>query len=119
METKFNLHLCANYSQAKLKSAVCNCLLTDYIIEKLRNTIKKFNKEDIDLFYVYKDFEAAIEKGNRITFAGIEGWEQNKIDVYQDIFNLVVTLDDILAKAELIESGTVIGNGKGYGGTSC
>lgn len=108
METKFNLHLCANYSQEKLKSAVCNCLLTDYIIEKLRNTIKKFNKEDIDLFYVYKDFEAAIEKGNRITFAGIEGWENNKVEVYQDIFNLVVTLDDVLAKAGLIESGSVI-----------
>lgn len=108
METKFNLHLCANYTQEGLKSAVCNCILTDYIIEKLRTTIKKYNKEDIDLFYVYKDFETAIEKGNNVTFAGIESWENNKVSVYQDIFNLVVTLDDILAKAELIESGSLI-----------
>ena len=108
METKFNLDLCANYSQEKLKSAVCNCVLTDYIIEKLRQTIKKFNKEDIDLFYVYEDFKNAIEKGNRVTFAGIEGWEENKMAVYQDCFNLVVTLDDIVSKAGLIESGSII-----------
>ena len=108
METKFNLHLCANYSQEKLKSAICNCILTDYIIEKLKQTIKKFNNEDIDLFYVYKDFETAIEKGNSVSFAGIEGWESNKTSVFQDVFKIVVTLDDILAKAELIESGSLI-----------
>ncbi len=108
METKFNLDLCANYSQEKLKSAVCNCILTDYVIEKLRQTIKKFNKEDIDLFYVYEDFKNTIEKGNMVTFGGIDGWEENKVAVYQDCFNLVVTLDDIVSKAGLAESGTII-----------
>lgn len=108
METKFNLQLCANYSNEKLKSAICNCVLADYIIEKLRTTIKKYNDEDIDLFYIYEDFKNVIEKGNRITFADIEGWQANKIEVYQDVFKLVVTLDDILAKASLIESGSVI-----------
>ena len=108
METKFNMHLCANYTKEKLKSAVCNCVLTDYIIEKLKVAIKRFNQEDIDLFHIYKDFEVAIEKANIISFANIEEWENNKVSVYQDIFNLVVDLDDALAKAELIESGTLI-----------
>lgn len=108
METKFNLDLCANYSQEKLKSAVCNCILADYIIEKLRQTIKKFNKEDIDLFYVYEDFKNAIEKGNKVTFAGIDGWQENKMSVYQDCFNIVVALDDIVSRVGLVESGSII-----------
>jgi len=108
MEKKFELHLCANYTNEKLKSAICNCVLCDYIIEKLRLAIKRFNKEDLDLFYVYESFKKAIEKSEKITFAGIDEWEQNKIESYQDCLNIVVGLDDIATKAGKINAGDLI-----------
>jgi len=108
METKFDLHLCANYDNKKLKSAICNCLLTDFVIEKIRCAIKKYNKEDVDFFYIYEDFKNTIEKNNAITFADIDSWEKHKISVYQDCFNLLVNLDGVLSNANLIESGSLI-----------
>lgn len=108
METKFDLHLCANYSNEKLKSAICNCVLCDYIIESLRQAIKRFNKEDLDLFYVYENFKKAIEKSEEITFSSINEWEQNKISAYQDCLNIIVTLDDMAAKADKINAGDLI-----------
>lgn len=108
METKFDLHLCANYSNEKLKSAVCNCVLCDYIIEKLRLAIKRFNKEDLDLFYVFESFKQAIEISEAVTFSGIEEWEQNKINAYQYCLNIVVSLDEIAARAGKINAGDLI-----------
>ncbi len=108
METKFSLNLCANYSNENLKSAVSNCLLAEFVIEKLRETIKKFNKEDIDLFYVYEGFKGLIEKGNDVSFDRLADWEANKVSVYEGVLNLVVSLDEILAEASLIESGTIL-----------
>ena len=108
MESKINIHLCANYSSPKLKSAVISCVLCDYIIEKLRQSIKRFNKEDLDLFYIYEDFKKAIEKSGNITFSTIGGWEDNKTSAYQDCLNIVVDLDDIASKAGKINSGDLI-----------
>lgn len=108
MESKINIHLCANYSNDKLKSAVVNCVLCDYIIEKLRQSIKRFNKEDLDLFYVYEDFKKAIEKSENVTFSNIGAWEENKVSSYQDCLNTVVALDEIASKAGKIESGDLI-----------
>jgi hypothetical protein len=108
METKFDLHLCANYSNEKLKSAICNCVLCDYIIEELRQAIKRFNKEDLDLFYVYENFKKAIEKSEVVTFSSLSAWEENKISAYQDCLNIIVNLDDMASKAEKINAGDLI-----------
>jgi hypothetical protein len=108
MEKKFELHLCANYVNEQLKTAVCNCVLCDYIIEQLRQAIKRFNKEDLDLFYVYENFKKAIEKSEEITFSSIDSWSQNKVEAYQDCLNIVVSLDNIASKAGKIKAGDLI-----------
>lgn len=109
METKFDLHLCANYRDEKIKSAVVNCVLTDYLIEKLRIQIKKYSNEDsVDLFYILEYFKNTIEKGNIINFAGIDEWEQHKTIVFQDCFTIAIMLDDMVSKAGLINSGSIV-----------
>jgi len=108
MEKKFDLHLCANYTNEELRSAICNCVLCDYIIEKLRLAIKRFNKEDLDLFYVYENFKKAIEKSEIINFCSIDAWSDNKVSAYQDCLNIVVTLDEMASTAGKINAGDLI-----------
>ena len=108
MENKIELQLSANYSNKKIKSAIISSILCDYIIDKLSLAIKKFNQNDIDLFYVYENFKQAIEKGEDVTFSSIDAWAENKASVYQDCMNVVVALDDVVSKAGLIKSGDLI-----------
>lgn len=108
MEKKIELNLCANYQLSELKDSIINSVLCDYVIEELRLAIKRFNKEDLDLFYIYEDFKVAIEKGNQITYSSINDWKQNKIDTYQDCLRIVVALDDLAAKEGKIAAGELI-----------
>jgi len=108
MENKLKLNLCANYSKEALKSAVCNSILCDYIIDKLGLAIKRFNKEDLDLFYIYENFKIAIEKSSQITYSNIVQWEENKVSSYQDCLNIVVVLDGLAADAGKISAGELI-----------
>ncbi|MGN0960859.1 MAG: hypothetical protein ACI4PF_01515 [Christensenellales bacterium] len=108
MESKYTLNLCANYVSEDLKSAVVNCLLYDYIVDELRQTIKRFHNGDIDLFYVLESFKNAIDKGNSVTFATLKDWERNKISAYTDCLNIVNTLDELASNAGKIKQGELI-----------
>lgn len=105
---KINLNLCANYSNNKLKSAISNCMLCDHIIEKLGLSIKRFNKEDLDLFYIHEDFKKAIDKSDNVTFSGIEEWEENKVSSYQDCLQVVAALDKLASDEGKINAGELI-----------
>lgn len=100
--------MCANYVNDDLKSAITNCILCDYIIDELRLAIKRFSKEDLDLFYVHEDFKSAIEKSKNVSFATIGDWESNKIDSYSDCLGIVATIDAMASEQGKIEAGTLI-----------
>ena len=72
MENRVELQLSANYSGEKIRSAVISCILCDFVIDKLSLAIKKYNHNDIDLFYVYEGFKLAIQKGEKVTFSKLE-----------------------------------------------
>lgn len=108
MENKFDLHLCANYVNEELKSAITNCILCDYIIDELGLAIKRFAKEDLDLFYVHEDFKKAIEKSKNVTFATITDWENNKVESYSDCLRIVVNIDRMASESGKIEEGALI-----------
>lgn len=108
MGKKIKLGLCANYQLNELNYAITSSLLCDYIIEQLGDVIKRLNKEDLDLFYVYEDYKKAIVKGNEITFASLNDWTNNRVETYQDCLNIVVDLDNIASQANKIQAGEVI-----------
>lgn len=108
MESKYDLHLCANYVNEDLKSAITNCILCDFIIDKLRLAIMRFNKEDLDLFYVHEAFKDAIEKSRNVTYSTIGDWEKNKISAYSDCLGIVAHLDQLAAKEGKISEGQLI-----------
>lgn len=108
MERKYNLHLCANYVNEDLKSAITNCILCDYIIDELRLAIKRFGKYDLDLFYVHESFKTAIDKSKNVTFATLADWENNKIEAYSDCLGIVATIDNMASELGKINGGELI-----------
>lgn len=108
MERKYNLHLCANYVNEELKSAITNCILCDYIIDELRLAIKRFGKYDLDLFYVHESFKTAIEKSKNVTFATLADWENNKVESYSDCLGIVATIDNMASEQGQISAGELI-----------
>ena len=108
MENKIKLNLCANYQLEELKSAITSCVLCDYIVEQLGEAIKKYNKEDLDLFYIYEDYKNAIEKGKNITYSSINDWNDNKVSTYQDCLKIVVALDNLASTSGKIQAGELV-----------
>lgn len=100
--------MCANYVNEDLKSAITNCILCDYIIDELRLTIKRFSKEDLDLFYVHESFKSAIEKSKNVTFSTIGDWENNKVESYSDCLGIVATIDAMASEQGKISEGSLI-----------
>ncbi|MBQ7352153.1 MAG: hypothetical protein IJW59_04795 [Clostridia bacterium] len=105
METKINLHLCANYNHDAFKSAVVNALVCDYVIEQVRLGIKRFSKDDLDLFYIHEEFKKAIEQGEDVTFANLSAWEANKVEVYSECVGIIMRLDMMATEAGKIGAG--------------
>lgn len=108
MEKEIKLHLCGNYVNDDLRSAVNSCVLCDYIVDGVRELIKKLNKEDLDLFYVYEEFKNTIEKGNEVSFSKLTDWRDNKVSAYQDCLRLVVKLDNMAAETGKFAQGEII-----------
>lgn len=108
MESKINIHLCANYVKEDFKSAVINAILCEYIIDEVRLLIKRLSKYDLDLFHVHESFKEAIEKSKNVTFATISDWEDNKVSSYEDCLRIVAILDRLSADAGKSKAGEII-----------
>ena len=107
MGNKINLNLCANYNNREFKKAVVNGLLCYYAIEKLRLTIKGFQKDELDMFYIYEEYKEVIEESNNVTFAHIREWGEYKRSSYLKFLDIVDKLDTLASDAGLIEKGSL------------
>lgn len=108
MESKFKLHLCANYVNDDLKSAINSCILCDYVIEELRLVIKRMGKYDLDLFYIHEAFKEVIEKSKDVTFATIAEWEENKSNATMQCVGIIARLDEMASEVGKITAGELI-----------
>lgn len=108
MESKINLQLCANYTSEQLKSAMTECLVGDYIVDKLGQAIKRFNKEDLDLFYVYEGFKKAIENRKDVSFSSLESWKENHISNANNCMEIVGNLDKLACEMDKIKDGELL-----------
>ena len=93
MGNKINLNLCANYNNREFKKSIINSLLCYYAIEKLRLTIKGFQKDELDMFYIYEEYKNIIEESNNVTFAHITQWGDFKRHCYLELLEVVNKLD--------------------------
>ena len=107
MGNKINLNLCANYNNREFKKAIVNGLLCYYAIEKLRLTIKGFQKDELDMFYVYEEYKEVIDESNNVTFAHIREWGDHKRNSYLRLLEIVDKLDNLASDAGLIERGSL------------
>lgn len=108
MGNRIELNLCANYNNEEFKNAVVEGFLCYYTIEKLRLTIKRFQKDELDMFYIFEDYKEVIEDSENVTFAHISEWGEHKHNSYVALTKIVERLDTLASDAGIIEKGDII-----------
>lgn len=107
METKYNLRISKMYDVNDLSTAVITSLSSEYIIDTIKDTIKRYSGETNLQEFISK-FADLIDESYNVSFSSMEGWLAKKTDTNSQLLQLIVDLDKYLAENKAIKKDSLI-----------
>jgi len=107
METKIKLGLSDSYTLEELKSAICNSLVVENLIDNFQKTIRA-NSRDVDVQDILDNFASIIDRSQEVGFVSVKNWADNKVNVLKDLLTLVTVFDSAMARYGKIEAGKIV-----------
>ena len=107
MDTKYKLNLSKSYSINSLASAVVTSLTAEYLIDIIRDELKKYSAKQ-DLTNFMDRFAELIDESYDVSFSNMEYWLDKKSSTNSDMLKLVVDLDKTLTDKKVISERDIV-----------
>lgn len=95
------------YDANELSSAVITSLSSEYIIDAIKETIKKFSS-DIDLKEYLSKFASLIDESYDVSFSSMAGWIAKKTDTNSQLLQVIVDLNNYLSEHKIIQKDSLV-----------
>ena len=107
MDTKYKLNLSKSYSINSLASAVVTSLTAEYLIDIIRDELKKYSAKQ-DLTNFMDRLAELIDESYDVSFSNMEYWLDKKSSTNSDMLKLVVDLDKTLTDKKVISERDIV-----------